>query len=173
MENWNEKQNMETDKADHSCGCSGRNCAVWKCSTGNGCGFWTSVGTGIVRWPGKGGWIWAHGGAGIRGNSMQREWSAGGREWEHTGENGDRRRKCRKCCTAFGRCWRGRYGYGGRYVRRYGRRGRTWGNAGRRTGGNFAFCGCRHRKSRYDTFSDFRDGRNESREDHPLPCGPC
>ena len=24
-----------------------------------------------------------------------------------------------------------------------------------------------------DTFSDFRDGRNESREDHPLPCGPC
>lgn len=21
-----------------------------------------------------------------------------------TGENGDRRRKCRKCCTAFGRC---------------------------------------------------------------------
>ena len=47
------------------------------------------------------------------------------------------------------------------------------GNAGRRTGGNFAFCGCRHRTSRYDTFSDFRDGRNESREDHPLPCGPC
>ncbi len=44
------------------------------------------------------------------------------------------------------------------------------GNAGRRTGGNFAFCGCRHRTSRYDTFSDFRDGRNESREDHPLPC---
>ena len=29
------------------------------------------------------------------------------------------------------------------------------------------------RTSRYDTFSDFRDGRNESREDHPLPCGPC